>query len=435
MNAASKMLARTQAFILAGGQGQRLFPLTRDRAKPAVPFGSVHRVIDFTLSNCLNSGLRRVRILTQYRRESLHSYIRALTRRIHLKADCDDALRCVSPVKGKRYRGTADAVFQNLPILENTAADFVVILSGDHIYRMDYRDLLRFHSDCGNQVTMAAAEWPLEAACRFGVLEADSRGHVVGFQEKPSTPRHIFSKPAKSLISMGVYVFNTQTLVHALRDAQGKVHHDFGKDIISELVRNNLVSAYNFTEASTRLGSYWRDVGTVDAYYDANMELLLRPFFFDPYESAVWPVCSVEAHHCTEFWSTGGQAAVDSIIPKGVSIGRGSSVIHSVLSPGVRIDRGAEIRNSILLPNVRVGSGVRIERAIVDENVHIADAVEIGYDSDSDRKHGFVTDTRIVVIPRNTNVGAAQTVLSARAKWRTKLIGEDRIKSQHKYFS
>jgi glucose-1-phosphate adenylyltransferase len=435
METAPKMLPRTQAFILAGGQGERLLPLTRGCAKPAVAFGGVHRLIDFTLSNCFNSGITRIRILTQYQCESLHSYIRALTRRSPFHKNRDESVLCLCPAGGKRFCGTADAVFQNLGVFGNEETDVVLILAGDHVYRMDYRDLLRFHSTCGAEVTVAAVEWPFDGASQFGVLEADSGGHVVSFQEKPHTPKTIFTKPSRSLVSMGVYVFNMKTLIDALGDdARDETGHDFGKDIIPGLVRGNVVSAYNFTEASTRLGSYWRDVGTVEAYYRANMELLLSPFL-DPYQCAEWPLYSLEPGRHPGFVSREhhGGSVLDSVLARGVSIGRGSHVVHSVLSPGVRIKPCAEIRNSILLHNVQVGAGARIQRAILDENVRIADEVEAGYNPGSDRKYGHVTDTGIVVIPRNTYVGPEQMVFPSHAKWKTKLIAEDRIKSQQEW--
>jgi len=427
------MLLRTQAFILAGGQGQRLFPLTRDRAKPAVPFGGVHRLIDFTLSNCFNSGIRRIRILTQYQCESLHSYIRALARRRHFKNNRDQSLLCLCPVSGKSYTGTADSVFQNLSIVENAGSELVVILSGDHVYRMDYRDLVRFHLACGAEVTISGVEWPAGAASHFGVLDADAGGHVVRFQEKPKTPNRISTNPSRALINMGVYVFNARTLTDALcDDAQRETSHDFGKDILPSLVRNNVVSVYNFTEASTRLGSYWRDVGTVDAYHRANMELLLNPFL-DPYEGAEWPLYTLEAYRRPEDGSREARSGsvVDSVIPRrGVFIGRESRVVHSVLSPGVRIQPSAEVRNSILLDNVRVGAGARIQRAILDDNVRIADGVELGYDVSSDREYGLVTESGIVVIPANTYVAPSQSFSPPHVKWTTEVMNENPMLSR-----
>jgi glucose-1-phosphate adenylyltransferase len=424
--------SRTLTFILAGGRGERLYPLTRDRAKPAIPFGGMYRLIDFTLSNCVNSGLRRISVLTQYQCESLHSYVRALTERSPFESN-RDSLLCLCSVSGKRYRGTADAVFQNLPILENTRTEFVVILCADHVYKMDYGELLRFHIDRGAEVTVAGAECPRHAASHFGVLETDSAGYAAGFEEKPNKPKSISGKPSRSLVNMGVYVFNKRTLMDVLSDdAQQNTNHDFGRDIIPGLVRRGRVSVYNLTDVATRLGSYWRDVGTLDAYYRANMELLMSPFF-DQYDSADWPLYGLDAQYHAESCETDRRATglvVDSVVPEGFSIGSESEVIHSVLSAGVQIENFVKIHDSILLHDVRVGAGARIQRAILDDNVHIGAGVEVGCDLNRDRKYGFVTDNGIVVIPANTYVGSSSpTAASPHVKWRTELAKNDRSKT------
>jgi len=425
MFSANEFTSRTLAFVLAGGRGERLYPLTKHRAKPAVPFGGIYRLIDFTLSNCFNSGLSHINVLTQYQCESLRSHIRALALRIRAGNMRDDVLLCRCAVSGKRYRGTADAVFQNLLILENSGADFVLILSGDHVYKMDYRELLRFHVDHGAGVTLGAVEHPSNNASQFGILETDSTGQLTGFEEKPSKPKPICADSSNSLVSMGVYVFNTRTLINALLDdVQQNTRHDFGKDVIPRLAGSGNAFVYNFTEMGNRLGSYWRDVGTVDTYYRANMELLLTSFF-DPCASAGWPLYSLD-----QFDSESGPAekrrasegfVVDSVIPETVSIRSGARVIHSVLSPSIHIESSAEVRNSILLQNVHVGAGARIQRAILDENVRIEDGVEIGYDYNKDREYGFVTENGVVVIPANTYV-AAQGFHSSHGTGRTHLI-------------
>jgi glucose-1-phosphate adenylyltransferase len=424
MLTSSGLALRTVTFILAGGQGQRLHPLTRDRAKPAIPFGGIYRLIDFTISNCLNSGFRPIHILTQYRCESLRSHVRALALPIPPGNNRDEVVVCRCPVSGTRYRGTADAVFQNLPIVENSHADFVLILSGDHVYRMDYRELLRFHVDQGADVTVAGVEYPSSAASQFGILETDSKGCLVGFEEKPNKPKPIFANSSNSLVSMGVYVFNTRALIDVLcDDAQQNTSHDFGKDIIPTLIANRKVSAYNFTEMGLRQGAYWRDVGTVEAYYRVNMELLLSSFF-DAYASANWRLYGRDRQcdsECGEVRRSSESLVVDSVVPETVSLASGARVINSVLSPLIRIEHSAEVRNSILLQGVRVGAGARIQRAILDENVRIEDGVEIGYDSNRDREHGFVTESGIVVIPANTYVGS-QRFSSLHAAWRTELI-------------
>ena len=308
-------------FILAGGRGERLYPLTEERAKPLIPFGGICRLIDFTLSNCFNSGLRRITILTQYQCESLHSYVRALFPQTPIDEDRDEFLLGLCPAEGKRYSGTADAVFQNLSLIEKTKPECVLILSSDHVYRMDYRDLIRFHLDRGADMTIAAVEYPRNAASEFGVLETNSEGDAVAFEEKSGNPKGILGKPFKSLVNMGVYVFNTRTLIDALRadDQRPTSHHDFGKNVIPDLIQRQRVSVYNFTTGGTRLGSYWRDVGTVDAYYCASMESLMSPFF-DLYATAEWPVYSVDRNGRTERRRTRRRVA--------------ASVQDSAISPG-----------------------------------------------------------------------------------------------------
>jgi glucose-1-phosphate adenylyltransferase len=300
-------------------------------------------------------------------------------------------------------------VFQNISILENTAADTAIILSADHVYKMDYRDLLRFHTERGAAVTLAALEYPCYAASQFGVLETDPEGYATAFEEKPKHPIPIRGRPYDALVSMGAYVFNLGTLVDVLRqDARENTNHDFGKDIIPGLVGSRRVSVYNFTERGTRLGSYWRDIGTLDAYYRMNMELLLNSFF-DPYVGAGWPLYGFDASDGRRFGQAGRRAtnlAIHSGIPEGVLLGSGSQVVHSVLSPGVEIGDSSEVHSSILMHGVQLGAGVRIRRAIIDENVRIGDGVQLGFDMTRDRKHGFLTDSGILVIPADTDVGS-----------------------------
>ena len=436
-NAVEQRSRIAHANIRSGWRPRSTSLSAHTRSEPAVPFGGVYFLIDFTLSNCFNSGLRRIYILTQYQCDSLYSYVQTLAPQPPIHCDRDEFLLCLCPAGSKRYRGTADAVFQNLPLLEKTRPEFVVILSGDHVYRMDYRDLLQFHSDSDADVTIAGVECRRNAASEFGVLETDSEEHVVGFEEKPNEPKPIFAKPSKSLVNMGVYVFNTQTLLTVLfDDARKNTTHDFGKDIIPSLVRSNRVSVYNFTEKGTRLGSYWRDVGTVDAYYRAHMELLLSPSL-DPYDGADWPLHRLDGHSRHRQTDRSVASALDSVIYGEPSLGRGSRVVHSVLSPGVHLERYANVHNSILLPNVQVGIGARIQRAILDENVHIADGVEIGYHPNRDREYGLVTESGVVVIPANTYVGGHKDFAPPHAAWRTELISNrsDQVPAKRKNLS
>jgi glucose-1-phosphate adenylyltransferase len=393
--------SRTFAFILAGGEGLRLHPLTRNRAKPAVPFGGVYRLIDFTLSNTFNSGLYQIRILTQYQCESLRSYTEAV-----FQARAENNLEvCLCPAKGRRYAGTADAVFQNLPALPATGADLVLILSGDHVYRMDYRNFIRFHLESAAEATVAAVEWPVNAASQFGVFEVDSKYRVVGFEEKPTEPKAIFSKPSKSLVNMGVYLFNRRTLLAALtEDSQQNTTHDFGRDILPELAKSRRLKVYNFSEMGLHLGAYWRDVGTLESYYRANMEFPLSDFV-DPYKRADWPLHGAPTLGMSfrpgEHHSVG--LVRDSVVSSGACIGQGARVVHSVLSPGVQIGPRAEIRNSVLLHDARIGVGARIHEAVVDENVDVPDGFQVGCDSRRDRHHGFVTENGVVVLTSTSN--------------------------------
>lgn len=390
----SRLASRAQAFVLAGGQGERLYPLTRFRAKPAVPVGGMYRLIDFTLSNCFNSGLSRTNVLTQYQSDSLHSHVRDWTLQ-RLSPRSSQSLLCLPPVSGKRYRGTADAVYQNLPVLEDSRPEFVVIVPGNHVYKMDYRELLAFHAGQGADLTVAAVE------------------------------------RANSLQSMGVYVFSTRMLIEVV-SRSAHTDHDFACDIIPELVRDRKVSAFNFTQMGTRLGAYWREVGSLESYYRVNMDLLLSSYL-DAYAGAAWPMQGVEAARHPGFRDTEQSPAArvtDSIVPRGVSIDPGALVVHSVLSPGVRIEGGAVVQNSVLLNDVRVGAGARIQRAIVDENVHIDEGVEIGFDTAADRRHGLVTDSGLVVIPANTYVGASHAAGSSQSPL-DGFVGDDPFKTQH----
>jgi glucose-1-phosphate adenylyltransferase len=426
--------SRVVTFILAGGRGERLYPLTEDRAKPLIPFGGACRLIDFTLSNCFNSGLRRITVLTQYLCESLHSYVQALSPQTPIEQDRDEFLHCLCPAEGKRYGGTADAVVQNLSLIAKTKPEFVLILSSDHVYRMDYRDLLRFHLDRRADMTISAVEYPRNAASQFGVLETNSEGDAVTFEEKPGNPKAILGNPSKSLVNMGVYVFNTGALMDALcADAQRTTNYrDFGKNVIPDLIQRQRVSVYNFTSKGTRLGSYWRDVGTVDAYYCASMESLMNSFF-ELYATAEWPLYSLDMNGRTGWRRTRRRLAAsvqNAAISPGVSLGRGTRVTDSLLSTGVQIGRSARVCNSILLNNVRVGAGARIRRAILDDNVQIGAGVEVGSDLNTDRKYGFVTDNGIVVIPANTYVGSSSpTAAPPQVKWRTELVKNDRPKT------
>ena len=341
-------LARTSAFILAGGQGERLYPLTASRPKPAVSFGGKFRLIDFTLFNCLRSGLSRVWLLTQYKYEVLHRYIREgwselWNRQILYR----EPLLCLPPVCGRRYRGTADAIFQNINLV-HSGSDFILVLSGDHIYEMDYRDLISQHIETKAELTIAAVEYPVRQARRFGVLKVDGNFKVTGFEEKPRIPCPLASNPSMSLVSMGVYVFNKPTLLNALDLLCGSGHgFDFGHHIIPALFGSVRTYAYDFRDKTQNAPCYWRDIGTIDSYYLASMELL----------QGKSPVLIGQGHP---------------------QIDARARVVQSVISPGVEVEPNATVYDSILMPGVRVGAGAQLRRVIVEEGVHVPPGLRAG---------------------------------------------------------
>ena len=380
-------VARTQTFILAGGQGERLHPLTVSRPKPAVSFGGVFRVIDFTLSNCLHSGLSQVRLLTQYKSEELHRYVREGWWDLWNGTPSDrEPLLCLAPSSGKRYRGTADAVFQNAELLD-TDSEFVLVLSGDHIYQMDYRDLLRQHVETNADLTIATVEHPLQEASQFGVVEVDETFRVTGFEEKPRNPRPLPSDASLALVSMGVYVFKKSVLVGSLRAVcESGSGHDFGHDVIPELIHSARTYAYDFRNKNQNASGYWRDIGTIDSYYSASMDLVQANPPFDPYFNDSGP--SSPTRHPTPPHALRGRVHSDA------------RIAQSVLSPGVRIEAGAEIDAAVLLPGVRVGKGARVRRAIVEEGVELPAGFQVGLDLDYDHQHHTVTEAGVVVISK-----------------------------------
>ncbi|HLH32434.1 MAG TPA: sugar phosphate nucleotidyltransferase [Terriglobia bacterium] len=390
--------ARTQTFILAGGQGERLQPLTVSRPKPAVSFGGMFRIIDFTLSNCLHSGLGRVALLTQYKSEELHRYVREGWWDLWSSTPSQrEPLVCVSPVSGKRYRGTADAVFQNAELLDSDS-EFVLVLSGDHIYQMDYRELLRRHVETNADLSIATVEHPIRQASQFGVVEVDATFRVTGFEEKPPNPRSLPNEPSRALVSMGVYAFKKSVLVNTLRAlCESGRGSDFGRDIIPALIHSARTYAYDFRNQKQNTSAYWRDIGTVDAYYAASMDLVRKDPLFDPYFNDNSP--SIPTRHPTPPHAL--RARVHS----------NARVAQSVLSPRVRIEAGAEIDGSVLLPGVRVGKGARIRRAIVEEGVEIPAGLHVGFDLNHDRRHHTVTESGVVVISQ-TPISSRQTGLS-----------------------
>ena len=406
-------MKRVLVVLLAGGAGERLYPLTRERAKPAVHFGGVYRIIDVTLSNCLNSNLRKIFILTQYKSLSLNRHIR-LGWNI-LAPELDEFIEILPPMKRVSeswYMGTADAVYQNIYSILREDPEHVLILAGDHIYKMDYSRMLRQHLESGAEVTVGTIPQPLGEAHHFGVIQEDSAGRISGFVEKPKEGAERLTI-AEGLISasMGIYLFNTSTLLSALRDdaENPQSNHDFGRNVLPSILGNRRVYSYHFLDENRKEAYYWRDVGTLDAYYEANMDLVAVSPVFNLYDRQ-WPIRTLqEQYPPAKFVFAHGEGrmgvALDSIVSHG-SIVSGGRVLRSVVSSGVRINSYAEVDSSILFPGVRVGRNSRLRQCIVERNVQIPENTYIGYDLELDRLRGYtVTESGIVVIAP----GAAET--------------------------
>ena len=399
------------AVVLAGGKGTRLEPLTRDRAKPAVPFGGAYRIIDFTLSNCLNSGFRKILVLTQYKALSLGRHINRGWRGL-FSWELGEFVDIVPPqqrIDEHWYRGTADAVYQNIYSIEKEEPEFVVILAGDHVYKMNYRDMLNFHLGENADVTVGALRVPVQTAARqFGVIQVDEQSRIIGFEEKPEHPRPIPGDEANCLASMGIYVFTARFMYEQLcqNAARPDAGHDFGHDVIPAMIDSHRVFAFPFRDANQKAEAYWRDVGTLDAYYEANMELIQVDPLLNVYDQS-WPIRTFHPNlppPKTVFAERGpggrcGQA-LDSIVCPG-SIISGGLVERSILGHSCRVNSYAVVEDSILLDGVDVGRYAKIRRAIIDKGVAIPQGVKIGYDPEEDRRRGFVvSDTGIVVIAK-----------------------------------
>ena len=410
-------LNNTQAYdkiltiILAGGQGERLYPLTKDRAKPAVPFGGIYRIIDFTLSNCLNSGLRKIVVLTQYKSFSLDKHLR-LGWNI-FNNELNEYIEQIPPqqrISDQWYQGTADAVYQNIYTLEKEQPEMVLILSGDHIYKMDYRNMALFHLENKADLTIACMEVPLSEGKRFGVIKTDEENRIVGFHEKPSEPIPSPNNPEATLASMGIYLFNTTTLVKAIiDDAKQDTNHDFGKNIIPEMIHSKRVYAYPFADGTNNNLNYWRDIGTLDAYWEANMDLVQESPEFNLYDKD-WPIRTHQEQNPpakTTFKKTLPEERTDMILNSIVSGGciiSGAKVEGCILSPDVRVDTNSEIYDSIIMESVRIGENVKIRKAIIDKSVNIPDYMSIGYSREEDSKHFTVTDSGITVVRKEMHL-------------------------------
>ncbi len=399
------------AMILAGGKGERLHPLTLHRAKPAVPFGGIYRIIDFTLSNCINSGIRKIAVLTQYKSLSLDKHLR-LGWNV-FSGELSEFVISVPPqqrVGEKWYQGTADAIYQNIYMIEKDAPDHLLILAGDHIYKMDYAEMMRFHNVKQADATVAAIEVPVNQATSFGVIEVDSGSRIVGFEEKPKRPRSVPGKPGLAFASMGIYLFNTKTILDHLRfDALQDTAHDFGRNIVPDMMHKARVFAYNFIDENRKAAKYWRDVGTIDAYWEANMDLVSVDPQLNLYDRS-WPIRTYQAQNPPAKFvfaqeQKGGRLgmALDSVVSHGCILS-GGRVQNSVLSANVRVNSYSEVRESILMENVDIGRHCRIRRAIIDKDVVLPPNMEIGYDMDADRKRFHVSPEGIVVIGKGADL-------------------------------
>jgi glucose-1-phosphate adenylyltransferase len=398
----------TLGVLLAGGAGERLFPLTRDRAKPAVPFGGHYRIIDITLSNCINSDLRHVYILTQYKALSLNRHIREGWTSV-VAQELGEFIEILSPmqrVSANWYMGTADAVYQNIYSIGSEQPKHVLILSGDHIYKMDYGKMLQQHNDAGSDVTLATLPIDPSEVSRFGVVEVSRSGEVIGFQEKPKATdiRSPFN-PNMVDASMGIYLFNTDVLLPALmKDAEDPTSkHDFGHNILPSLLGKYKMHAYNFVDENGQDALYWRDVGTLDAYYDANMDVASVSPVFNLYDNN-WPMRTrVRQYPPAKFvFGEPGRTgmAINSVISAGCIIS-GAVVRNSVLSQDVRVNSYSELDSSIVFSHVNIGRHCRIRRAIIDRDVHLPEGTVIGYDQNEDKRNYFVSPSGLTVVTRD----------------------------------
>jgi glucose-1-phosphate adenylyltransferase len=404
----------TLAVVLAGGKGSRLEPLTRDRAKPAVPFGGGYRIIDFSLSNCLNSGIRKMLVLTQYKAMSLDRHINLGWRRFFCR-ELDEFIDIVPPqqrIDEHWYQGTADAVYQNIYALEKERPSYVVILAGDHIYKMNYRTMVEYHKRVNADLTVGALRVDRQDARQFGVMQVDPKDRIIGFEEKPDDPKTIPGDDRHCLASMGIYVFTARFLFEQLcRDATDPDSaHDFGRNIIPSIIDSHRVYAFPFRDENRKGDAYWRDVGTLDAYFEANMDLVSIDPLLNMYD-ARWPIRTYQPILPPPkfvFGSIGtGErqgCALDSIVCQG-SVVSGGRVERSILGPLVRMNSYACVQDSIVFQGVDIGRHAKIRRAIIDKGVMIPPGVEVGYDLDKDRERGFtVSQGGIVVIAKADGV-------------------------------
>ncbi len=406
--------------ILAGGEGKRLFPLTQDRAKPAVPYGGRYRIIDFVLNNFINSGIFKLKVLTQFKSDSLNQHISKGWPMNPIYGHFLDLVPAQMRTGHNWYQGTADAIYQNLNLIYDEMPELVCIFGGDHIYKMDISQMVDFHTKKGAALTIAAIPVPVEKACGFGIIEIDENQRVIGWQEKPKKPKEMPQRPGWALASMGNYVFNRDVLIEELaQDAlKDDSSHDFGHDIIKSMIHRCHVSVYDFntnrvpgvTFGSKEQG-YWRDVGDIDAYWESHMDLVSSDPIFNLY-SHDWPIRTLSYQAApTKFVHNEGERqgfAMDSMVSDGCIIS-GGKINQSVIAPYVRINSYSQVDESIILYGVNVGRHAKIKKAIIDKNVIIPPYTEIGYDQKADEARGFfVSENGVTVVPKGTEIPVSE---------------------------
>lgn len=400
--------------VLAGGKGERLHPLTQYRAKPAVPFGGKYRIIDFTLSNCLNSGLRKIAVLIQYKSHSLDRHIRLGWNM--LNGELGEYIASI-PAQQRLgedwYKGTADAVYQNLFLLDNEQPKYLLVLAGDHIYKMNYAEMVDFLIAKKADAVVGAIEFPLAEASRFGVIGVDEECQILRWDEKPKNPMPVPSDPTQAFVSMGIYLFRTDVIRERLtEDATRDTTHDFGRNIIPSMIESHRVFAFKFQDENRKSVKYWRDIGTLDAYWEANMDLVAVDPLFNLYDQD-WPVRTYQGQFppakfvfAQDYQGGRMGVALDSIVCGGCIIS-GGRVQNSVLSPNVVVQDHAEVRESVVMENVIIGEHAQIRRAIIDKDVVIPPHTEIGYDVEADRRRFTVSDSGLVTISKGMKVHAS----------------------------
>jgi glucose-1-phosphate adenylyltransferase len=399
----SRLTGGTLAMIMAGGRGERLRGLTEHRCKPATPFGGKFRIVDFVLSNCVNSGIRQIALLTQYKGQSLIQHVQRGWSYLRGEfGEFIDVIPAQQQVGKQWYQGTADCVYQNLDYVRNHHPRHVLVLAGDHIYKMDYGPMIAYHVEKGADITVGVVEVPVAAAREFGVLSVTEWNRVTKFTEKPPAPEPMPGNPDAALASMGIYVFNTQLLEQMLREdaVDAASSHDFGKNIIPKAIDNMQVFAYPFRNVRTRAQNYWRDVGTVDAFYEANLELVHVSPELNVYDEE-WPIWTYQVQQPPAKFVLADEGrtgmAVNSLVAGG-SIISGAVIRESLLFSGVRVEEYSVVERSVIMPDVRIGKRCLIRGAILDEHCLIPDGMQIGVDPKSDRERFDVTPRGIVLV-------------------------------------